>query len=45
MKKHPNDRMKNKEEQISKEILNETLLFDTKEINEEIIMDKIIETL
>ena len=30
MKKHPNDKMKNKEEQISKEILNETLLFDTK---------------
>ena len=45
MKKHPHDRMKNKEEQISKEILNETLLFDTKKINEEIIMDKIIETL
>ena len=45
MKKHPNDRMKNKEEQISKEILNETLLFDTKKINEEIIMYKIIETL
>ena len=45
MKKHPNDKMKNKEEQISKEILNETLLIDTKKINEEIIMDKIIETL
>ena len=45
MKKHPSDRMKNKEEQISKEILNKTLLFDTKKIDEEIIMDKIIETL
>ena len=28
-----------------KEILNKTLLFDTKKLDEEIIMDKIIETL